>query len=413
MDYSRKRAVALQAATIADVLAAAGFSPILQKLTAAQRQQLQRYLDAAVVDPAVREEAQGWARKGTKYYGQLTVVDPAMQRRADQAMADFIQVNKLDDCARLNLAQIIDGGALKPQTDNPDEADYLDRVHQTLDLRGVWLRLAPKLARDVDDPSSRVVDPRHFEVWLSLGPRGDHIPTQSGRIDRDALLATQLFGAGYYRAVDRGAVKQALEHEVNRLSGEIDDGLAQHFELARIRRQAAVGVVAVTDTLGGAKFPSEDIWDGPHKLVLSAMTLSTAGKIYGCRALLVIAAISVRDAAQLLASYLDDSSSGVQSAVKILKVARTAGKVAEVGLMATGVGAIAVRGLSVAETVVVTESSVDAIAEREVGRYLAKNPEIAQEVRQVRLVAGPKGTVLGRGLKAGQSTGAGTGFHSW
>jgi hypothetical protein len=81
--------------------------------------------------------------------------------------------------------------------------------------------------------------------------------------------------------------------------------------------------------------------------------------------------------------------------------------------MATGVGAIAVRGLSVAETVAVTESSVDAIAEREVGRYLAKNPEIAQEVRQVRLVAGPKGTVLGRGLKAGQSTGAGTGFHSW
>ncbi len=87
---------------------------------------------------------------------------------------------------------------MTPTTDNPDEADYLEGVRKTLETRGVWLRLSPKLVRDADDRSRWVTDPRHFEVWLSLGARGDTIPTKSGRIDREALLNTRVLGAGYY-----------------------------------------------------------------------------------------------------------------------------------------------------------------------------------------------------------------------
>ena len=411
MAYSRTRAVSLQAATIGEVLTTAGFILVLNSLTPGQRQKLQRYLDAVVVDPVVRNEANALYRKGTTTYGQLVVTDPAMKRRAQKVMGDYIPIDALDDSMRLTLARMLDDNAFEPQTDNPDEAEYLDRVRKTLEARGVWLRLAPKLVRDADDPSRWVPDPRHFEVWLSLGPRGDTIPTKSGRIDREALLKTSLFGAGYYVAVDRGPVEKALEREVERLSSEIDDGMAQHFELARIRRQAAIGVVPVSDALGGASFPSDDIWKGPHQLLLRARSLMADGRIYGCRALLVVAALSVRNAAMLLSSYVDDTTSGAGRAVKILKVARTAGKVAEVGLMATGVGAV-VTGLAKTGAVTVTEASVDAIAERELAKYLAKNPELASELGQVRLVPGPKGTILG-GVKGGHSAGVGKGFTSW
>ncbi len=411
MAYSRNRAVSLQAATIGEVLRIAGFMPILAQLTAAQRQKLQRYLDAAVVDPVVRNESSALYQKGTKYYGELVVVDPEMKRRAQRVMGDFIPVSDLDDCVRLNFTQMLDVSAFTPTTDDPDEAEYLGVIRKTLEARGVWLRLAPKRVRDAQDPSRWVTDPRHFEVWLSLGARGDTIPTKSGRIDREALLGTRIFGAGYYVHVDRGPVQTALEREVRRLSSEIDDGMEQHVQLARIRRQAATGVVAVSDVLGGADFPSDEIWKGPSQLLLRAMDLKAAGKIYGCRALLVVAALSVRNAAQLLSRFVDNTTAGAERAVKVLKVARTAGKVAEVGLMVTGVGAVAV-GLAKSGAVAVTEASVDAIAERELARYLARNPELASELSQVRLVPGPRGTILG-GVKGGHSAGVGTGFTSW
>jgi hypothetical protein len=411
MAYSRNRAVSLQAATIGEVLRIADFLPILPQLTSAQRQKLQRYLDAAVVDPAVRNEASALYQKGTKYYGELVVVDPEMKRRAQRVMGDFIPVSDLDDCVRLNFTQMLDASAFTPTTDDPDEAEYLGVIRKTLEARGVWLRLAPKRVRDAQDPSRWVSDPRHFEVWLSLGARGDTIPTKSGRIDREALLGTRIFGAGYYVHVDRGPVQTALEREVRRLSSEIDDGMEQHVQLARIRRQAATGVVAVSDVLGGADFPSDEIWKGPSQLLLRAMDLKAAGKIYGCRALLVVAALSVRNAAQLLSRFVDNTTSGAERAVKVLKVARTAGKVAEVALIVTGVGAVAV-GLAKSGAVAVTEASVDAIAERTVARYLARNPELASELSQVRLVPGPKGTILG-GVKGGHSAGVGTGFTSW
>jgi hypothetical protein len=412
MVYSRTRAISLKAATIGEVLATAGFVLVLNKLTAAQRQKLQRYVDAVVVDPVVRQEANALYQKGTRQYGELIVMDPAMKRRAQRVMGDFIPIADLDDCVRLNDKQMLDDDALTPTTDNPDEADYLDGVRKTLETRGVWLRLSPKLMRDADDRSRWVTDPRHFEVWLSLGARGDTIPTKSGRIDREALLNTRVLGAGYYVKVDRGSVKSALDREIRRLSSEIDDGMAQHAQLGRIRRQAAPGVVPVSDLLGGANFPSDEIWKGPSQLVQSAMSLSASDKIYGCRALLVVAALSVRNAAQLLSNYVDNTASGAERAVKILKVARTAGEVAGVVLMVTGVGAVAMGLARAGTAVAVTDASIDALAEREVARYLARNPELASELNQVRLVPGPRGTILG-GIKGGHSAGVGQGFASW
>jgi hypothetical protein len=82
MANDRKRAIDLGVVALSDLLTAAGYSSILAQLTAAQRQQLQLYLDAQVVDPAVQDAANAIRQRGTKYYGSLVVTDPAAQREA-------------------------------------------------------------------------------------------------------------------------------------------------------------------------------------------------------------------------------------------------------------------------------------------------------------------------------------------
>jgi hypothetical protein len=326
-------------------------------------------------------------------------------------MREYIPLNRLDDTVRLDLAKLLDPKALAPITDNPDEAEYLESVRKSLNREGVWLRLAPKFVKDPDDPSRWINDGKHFEVWLSLGPRGDAIPTKTGRIDREALLSTQIIGANYWSKVDMGPVQRALDQQVQTLRTQIEDGMVLHAEWTKIRNQAAIGVVAVSDWLGGADFPSYDIWDGPNTLVLSAMNKRNAGFTWGAGQLLIVAAISVRNAANLLNTYIAKTTTGAERSVKILKVARTAGKVAEVCLVVvTGVGVVA--GAGEASGLAAADSAVDVAAEKELAKYLARNPDLAGELNSVKLVPGPRGTVLGN-IKAGHSAGFGEGFQKW
>ena len=225
-------------------------------------------------------------------------------------------------------------------------------------------------------------------------------------IDREALLRTQVIGANYWTYVDQGPVQRALDRQVKTLSDEIDDGMALHIEIAKIRREAATGVVAVSDLLGGADFPDIDIWSGPNAILVQAMNLRNKGRIWGANALLVIAAASVRNTANALNTYIAKSQNGAASSIRVLKVARTAGKVAEAGLLVAS-GAALVTGAGAAGGIAATDAAVDAAAEKELAKYVARNPEIAGELKTVKVLPGPKGTVS----RAGQ--GAGTGWHRW
>jgi hypothetical protein len=228
------------------------------------------------------------------------------------------------------------------------------------------------------------------------------------------LLGTTAIGAGYYERVDQGPTQSALDHEIQRLLGDIESGVDQHNMLAKIRRDAFPGVAEAADLLGGADFPDRSIWDQPHKLVLRAMEMNVGGNISGSQAFLVAAAILTRNAARLLADYIEDTSTGVERAVTVLKVARTAGEVAEVGLAVTGVvglarGAVGLAGGAGAGAVA---SDVDVAAEQLARRYAAQNGIHAEELSEVRYVPQPRGSV-GGGVKPGGSSGAGTGWHKW
>jgi len=429
MGNNRKRAIALKAADARELIGKA-LPMALKYMTQAQVAQVQMVLDAAVVNPAIQQEYRDAMRRsivsegrdgghyeGVYYNGQLVIRDVRLARRAERIAEQQIAISDWDKRVKLDLDKLLDADAFKPITDNPDEARYMAKVKTMLEKQGVWLRFESKLIRDPQEPSRWIIDPRTFQVWLSVGMKGDPLTTETGLLDRKAILSAQAFGAGYYDEVYRGPVERALEKETNRLLREIESGRERHHMLWKIRHDAFPGVTFVADLLGGADFPDSSIWDYPQKMVLQALKLNVGGNVSLPQAYLVVAAIATRNSAKLLANYIDDTSEGAERAVKVLKVAKAAGEVAEVGLaISTGVGLVRAGARAVGTEVVAKtakDKAVDAAAEKLIGRMIAKDPTLAADLNKVRWVPGPKGTVLGGGVKPGQSTGFGTGWDKW
>ena len=196
---------------------------VLHVLTPAQLAQVQRVLDAEVVNPEVAKQANEVYRKSvTAQSGNLVLRDQKTVDRAYRIMATQIKASESDQHIRLDYKRLLTVDALTPVTDNPDEREYLGRVRNTLENKGIWLRFDNELVRDPDDSSRWIVDPRTFRAWLSVGYDGDAIPTNDGQLDREELLGTVLFGAGYYDAVHRGPTQRSLERQIAILSVEMD-----------------------------------------------------------------------------------------------------------------------------------------------------------------------------------------------
>lgn len=413
MATDRKQAIALGAVDARKLIDT--IPGLMPALSADQIRQIQRVLDAAIVNPVIQKEADDLYRRSvTAQIGNQVNRDPEIVKRAYKTADQMIPVSEQDRHVRLDYQKLLTSDALSPRTDNPDEANYLVRVRNTLSAKGIWLRISQPLVRDPDDRSRHIRDPKQWQLWLSLGYDGDAIPTKDGKVDRDELLATTMLGAGYYRAVHTGDVQTILKRELARLSVDLETGIAEHNQFIARKRQAAPGVAEVSDFVGGADLPSRSIWDAASRLHLKALFANVGGNVLASRVYLVIAAIIVRNNAELIAEYAKRSGAGAAIAIRWLQRAKTAGKVAEAALVVTGVGAgiRALRGGTTAATEVVARSAVDDAAEKLALEYAKKNGISASELSIPRYVTQPKGTILG-GRKAGQSSGAGTGFHRW
>ena len=242
MADDRKRAIALKAAD-AKTLLQRQLPYVLSVLTPAQLAQVQRALDAEVVNPEIAKEANEVYRKSVKQQaGALVVRDERMVHRAYRIAATQIKAGESDHHIRLDYHRLLTADALRPATDNPDEADYLRRVRNTLESKGIWLRFDKQLVHDPEAPGESgrwVMDPRTFRAWLCVGYDGDAIPTNDGQLDREELLGTVLFGAGYYDAVHRGPTQRSLERQIAILSDDIDSGIAEHNRLIHAKSQGA------------------------------------------------------------------------------------------------------------------------------------------------------------------------------
>ncbi|NOT49341.1 MAG: hypothetical protein HOP17_16580 [Acidobacteria bacterium] len=393
----RQRAAALGAAD-AKTLLLASLPFVLATLTPAQLEQAQRVMDAAVLNPVVKKQYDDLMKKSIRAQsGNVIMRDENIVREADKAWEMMIYVHPADYSIRLDFTKLLEPDAFTPETDNPDEAAYLQKVRSILTGSGVWLRIGQPQV------SAFVVDPRVFQVWLSVGPDGDNfftIPTKNGQLTQEALFNTKTFGAGYSRDVNHGYVREELRREMDRLERQINDGIMQHNILSSDRRRAFIGVTAVSDALGGASFPDISIWNYSHRMLIKAREASIGGRnMTAARAYLLAAAAVTRNAAHLIAEYIDDTSSGAGKAVAILNVAKTAGEIAEIGLAITG-GAAVIRGGTKAAAsgtkmvVTRTEAEVDILLEKEFSKAIAKDPSLAADLKSWPAhVPGPAGTV--------------------
>jgi hypothetical protein len=409
----RKLATTLHAQNARDLLKAQ-LPVVLDNMSDEQIRQMQMVLDASVIDPAIEKEAKKYYTKAGVWTSQgYAIWDEGAKRKADRIMDGFIRVADWDSRIRLDYQKLMESNALKPATDNPDEATFFDSIKKTLDKRGVWLQYGAQLVRDPDDPSSHIVDPRTFSVWITLGQDGDKIPTKNGKLTRDALLETSELGLEYYMRVHLGPVQKALEREMARLDNQISTGQSQHISLRQERSHSPI-VATISDVLGGADFPDYSIWDPPFRMLLRAREMNIRGNISASRALVITAAILARTNAQVLADYVDKTTTGAGRAVTILKVAKVCGEIAGIVLMVTGVVAAARVGLAAAaEGGAGTASEVDVLAKKVVDKAIADNPELASDLGNVRWVRGPKGQIGGF-VKGGHSSGlSGGGWQNW
>lgn len=411
MGDSRKEAIALGAADAKSLLRT--YLPFIATVISnADLAKVQKVLDAQVVNPEIAKRANEVYRKSLlSQSGQLVLRDQNMVNRAYRIQASQIAVSERDQHIRLDYMHLLTSNALRPVTDNPDEAEYLKQVNNTLRSRGIWLRFDHQFVKDPSDPSRWIIDRRTFIAWLSVGYDGDTIPTKDGQLDREELLGTVLFGAGYHDAVNRGPTRRALEQQIDALNAEMTSATEEHNRLT-MRKVRAPIVSGISDFIGGANLPSELIWNYPRAMLVRAREMMIGGNVYKSPPYLVVAAIATRNNANLLAQYDADSSSGAGRVVKVLRVAKTAGQVAEVGLALTGVTALVRGGARVAGGAAAGDAAVDAAAERMLAKHYAKDPQIMADLNKVKWVPQPAGSVAG-GVKPGTSSGAGTGWHKW
>lgn len=403
MAVDRKRAIALKAVD-ARTLLQTHLPYVLSVITPSQLAQIQRVLDAEVVNPEIVKEANDLYKKSLLGdYGSFVMRDEKMVKRSYRLLATRIWAEKNDHYIRLDYRRLLTADALRPVTDNPDEAEYLERVRNTLETKGIWLRFDKYLVRDPED-ERWITDPRTFRAWLALGYDGPGFPTKDGELDREELLGQMHLSSGYYNSVHRGPTQRSLDRQFAVLSVEIDYGIAEHVRLIRRKDNAPI-VTRISDFVGGADLPSRSIWDYPSQLLSEARKANYGGNVFRSPPYLVLAAIATRNNANLLAQYVDDSAGGAGRVVRILEVAKTAGEVAEVGLAVTGVTAVA-RGAVVAGNAAARNAAVDAAAERMIAKHYAKDAEIMTNLNKVKAVRQPPGSIAGN-RKGGHSSGNG------
>ena len=216
---------------------------------------------------------------------------------------------------------------------------------------------------------------------LTYGAHGDVIPTKTGYIDRQALLGTEIIGANYWSKVDNGRVMNAFNQQEQKLSSQIEDGMALHLQMTIVRGQAAPGVVAVSDLFGGASFPSIDAWQLPSQLLVSAMQMRNAGSLWGASLILGIVAVLVRNAAKTLNAYVDDTQAGAAFSAKALKVIKTSAEIIDAVLSVYGAaGFVAGAG----------DAAADVALKKGVARYVDFVPQ-PQAASVSRAVSSSKG----------------------
>ncbi|MET1414701.1 hypothetical protein ABVF61_20685 [Roseibium sp. HPY-6] len=399
--------------------------PYLKRLLSkGQVAQLQRVIDAEFLNPVyVKEFRKAIEASVIGRGGNLVAYDPKKKRRAYRILDRRVKVSERDAYVRLDHKKMLTADALTPRTNNPDEADYLLRVRNILNTKGVWLRL--RRPYDI-----RRQDPTLWEFWFSLGIKGDLIETKDAMIDREELLGVTMLGAGYYRSVLTGPVQSKLNRASDRTHTFFENTWDKHQELARNRRAQPIAAFAA-DVIGGGSLPSQSIWTAPRKYQEKYRGALISGDVVKAQIHMLVTLCLIEQNARMLADYLSRTIDGAEQALAVFQVVEKIIDTFEIVACVTGVG----LGYKLAKTAgkrLTRRTAGKSLAKRKAKRR-AQNDRLNDlwaeietkkrqrdptaimtdaELAEVRALLKPGSNTLGT-MKGGHSSGYGRGYHSY
>ncbi len=332
----RKRATELKAVDVRTLIRTS-LPDVAPQLTAAHIDQLQRILDAAVINADIEGKGAAIDRqsiRGKIVHSNQYLRNPVGVAQRDKVLAQKITIKPVENVVRLDLGKLLSPDALKTTSDNPDEAAYLLVVAEVFEHRGVWLVLDSSAAYVTQQMNPS--DPKKWRVRLLLGFKPgalvEEIQTERGSLTRKALLSVGRLGAGYYEWVHQGPTMKQLKKALDSVSYQIDLGRNEHNWWSAHRSEFYI-TSKVSDKFGRADWPNERIWDQPHKVYVQALHLINSGKLMEAGKYALLAAYQAEWCARAVHEYVDATTRGATRVVKVLEVAVVLGKIAE-GILA-------------------------------------------------------------------------------
>jgi hypothetical protein len=339
----RKRAAELKAVDVRGLITAS-LPMVLPQLTAAHIDQLQRILDVAVINADIEGRGDALDRqsiKGKIIHSDRYLRDPAIVAQRDKVLTQRIIIKPGDHIIRLDYRKLLTHDALKPTSDNPDEAAYLLVVAEAYEHHGVYLELYSSAAYMIRQMAPS--DPRKWSVRLVLALKsgGGEIKTSTGSLDRNALLSVGRLSAGYYQWVSDGPTLKALESALVHVKYQIEKGLNEHMWWWDNRKEFPI-VSKISDTFGGADWPAPDMWNQPRDIYLKAVKLSSNGKLTESGKFALLATYQTEWCARAVHEYAKATTKGASRVVTILEIVKVCGEIAGwiLSLLAVGQGLI-------------------------------------------------------------------------
>ncbi len=351
-DIERQKAKTLKVMDARDLIKAK-FSAILPHLTAAQIDQVQRQLDAYLINEDVDRQLEELNRKSIigRTPGGQPVHDESKRVSPDTLMKvkkNKIDIKEADTVIRLDFEKLLAADALKPTSDNPDEAAYLLMVRAALATQGVWFRV---FRNNSQMARTQYTAPNDHRAWFAMlwfgGDRRNEIQTDTGQLTRKALLSVPRLAAGYYDYVYNGPTLRLLKAAVDSVSSKVRVMVALHHDYSPksvrgkaldwyLRERIGKGVLGVS-----VELPDEKIWDEPAQLLTKALHLINHGKLNEANKLVILASYQAEWGANALMQYIkfvEAVKPGVSVVLQVLQVAKKLGEIADAILLIRSAG---------------------------------------------------------------------------
>jgi hypothetical protein len=293
---------------------------VYKRFTDSDISQVQYVLDAASVNADVEKQYNAAMKNAiSSRIGNQVNYDQRIVARGDKIRRTAMRVTKNDYHIRLDFKRFIASDALLPQSNNPDELEYLTHVKHALETNGIWLNMESNWYDTKEHAFNQ--DKTRFRVWLSYGKNGRAIDAPLGYVDRHQILRAVSIGKGFYAEVYHGPVAQQFDKFVTRTKINLELGKDEHMRIMKINHEAGAAVVGAAELIGVAgDLPDFSIWQIPDDLLTKALQLRNSGDMANAHRLLLLSIINAKRNLSKIEEYESKTRKGAEKAANISRI---------------------------------------------------------------------------------------------